>query len=140
MKIGYAPTRRSIFSAPDAIKYRGLVSEKLTEMGVGFVDIIDILNNTDSTKKVVDYLVQAGHEQIGYLKSNMAIRNFKHRYYGYQRGMFEQGLEIKEAYSVVLTPTLEGAYKDMLAYLESKDELPTAYITACESRAFLEII
>ena len=42
IKIGYAPTRRSIFSAPDAIKYRGLVSEKLTEMGVDFVDITDI--------------------------------------------------------------------------------------------------
>ena len=24
IKLGYAPTRRSIFSAPDAIKYRGL--------------------------------------------------------------------------------------------------------------------
>ena len=24
IKIGYAPTRRSIFSAPDAVKYRGL--------------------------------------------------------------------------------------------------------------------
>ena len=42
IKLGYAPTRRSIFSAPDAIKYRGLVSEKLTELGVDFVDITDI--------------------------------------------------------------------------------------------------
>ena len=25
IKIGYAPTRRSIFSAPDAVKYRGLL-------------------------------------------------------------------------------------------------------------------
>jgi hypothetical protein len=30
IKIGYAPTRRSIFSAPD-VKYRGLTAERFTE-------------------------------------------------------------------------------------------------------------
>lgn len=42
IKIGYAPTRRSIFSAPDAVKYRGLTAERLTELGIDFVDITDI--------------------------------------------------------------------------------------------------
>lgn len=42
IKIGYAPTRRSIFSAPDAIKYRGLTADRLKELGVDFVDITDI--------------------------------------------------------------------------------------------------
>ena len=31
VKIGYAPTRRSIFSAPDAIKYRNLTADRLRE-------------------------------------------------------------------------------------------------------------
>ena len=42
IKLGYAPTRRSVFSAPDAIKYRGLIAERLRELGVEFVDIDDI--------------------------------------------------------------------------------------------------
>ena len=42
VKIGFAPTRRSIFSAPDAVKYRKLTAEKLRKMGVEFVDIDDI--------------------------------------------------------------------------------------------------
>lgn len=42
VKIGFAPTRRSIFSAPDAVKYRKLTAEKLRELGVDFVDIDDI--------------------------------------------------------------------------------------------------
>ncbi len=42
IKLGFAPTRRSIFSAPDAIKYANLTRAKLTEMGVDFVDITDI--------------------------------------------------------------------------------------------------
>ena len=39
IKIGYAPTRRSIFSAPDAVKYADLVRNRLQELGVEFVDI-----------------------------------------------------------------------------------------------------
>lgn len=42
IKLGYVPTRRSIFSAPDAVKYRGLTADRLTELGIDFVDITDI--------------------------------------------------------------------------------------------------
>lgn len=42
IKIGYAPTRRSIFSAPTAIEYRNLTADRLRELGVDFVDITDI--------------------------------------------------------------------------------------------------
>ena len=34
IKLGFAPTRRSIFSAPDAVKYRGLTAKRLEELGV----------------------------------------------------------------------------------------------------------
>ena len=42
VKIGFAPTRRSIFSAPDAVKYADLTRARLNELGVEFVDIKDI--------------------------------------------------------------------------------------------------
>lgn len=42
IKIGYAATRRAIFSAPAAIEFRGLIAERLRELGVDFVDIDDI--------------------------------------------------------------------------------------------------
>ncbi|MBO5278953.1 MAG: L-fucose/L-arabinose isomerase family protein [Lachnospiraceae bacterium] len=40
--IGFASTRRSIFSAPDAVKYANLTRERLKELGIKFVDIDDI--------------------------------------------------------------------------------------------------
>ena len=40
--LGLAPTRRSIFSAPDAVKYATLTRDRLRELGVEFVDITDI--------------------------------------------------------------------------------------------------
>ncbi len=40
--LGFAPTRRSIFSAPDAIKFANLTRDKLNELGIEYVDITDI--------------------------------------------------------------------------------------------------
>jgi len=40
--IGFAPTRRRIFSAEDAVKYKNLIRAKMEEMNVEFVDIEDI--------------------------------------------------------------------------------------------------
>lgn len=59
IKIGYAPTRRSIFSAPAAFKYRNLTAERLTELGIDFVDITDInqeglLYNDEDRKKIAE--------------------------------------------------------------------------------------
>lgn len=61
IKLGYAPTRRSIFSAPDAVKYRGLTADRLRELGVDFVDITDIneeglLYNDEDMKKLLKSL------------------------------------------------------------------------------------
>ncbi len=42
IKLGFAPTRRAIFSAPDAVKYANLTRKKLQELNIEFVDIDDI--------------------------------------------------------------------------------------------------
>lgn len=42
IKIGFAPTRRSIFSAPDAVKYANLTRARLKELKIDFVDITQI--------------------------------------------------------------------------------------------------
>lgn len=59
IKLGFAPTRRSIFSAPDAIKYRGLTADRLKELEIDFVDITDIneeglLYSDSDVKKIAD--------------------------------------------------------------------------------------
>lgn len=59
IKLGYAPTRRSIFSAPDARKYRGLIADRLQKLGIDFVDITDIneeglLYNDEDMYKIAD--------------------------------------------------------------------------------------
>ena len=63
--LGYAPTRRSIFSAPDAVKYRNLTADRLRELGVNFVDIDDIneeglLYNEEDRLKILEKFRAAG--------------------------------------------------------------------------------
>lgn len=57
--IGFVPTRRNIFSAPDAVKYANLTRETLSELNVDFVDITDIasdglLHDDDDRIKIAD--------------------------------------------------------------------------------------
>lgn len=42
IKIGFAPTRRNLFSADAAIEYANLTRDKMTEFGVNYVDIQEV--------------------------------------------------------------------------------------------------
>lgn len=69
IKIGYAPTRRSIFSAPDASKYRDLIADQLRKMNVDFVDIDDVtedglLHDDHDVKKIVEKFQREGVDGI----------------------------------------------------------------------------
>lgn len=86
-----------------------------------------LINNTDSVYGAVRYLVSCGHRKIGYLKSAVSINNFDYRAEGYLSAMRHARLVPDEAYTVRLTPTMDGAYQDMCAYLNGTPAFPTAY-------------
>ncbi|MGM9912742.1 L-fucose/L-arabinose isomerase family protein [Floccifex sp.] len=46
IKIGLAPTRRSIFSAPAAVEYANLTRQRLKDLKIDYVDIDDISDDT----------------------------------------------------------------------------------------------
>ena len=60
--LGFAPTRRSIFSAPDAVKYRGLTADRLRELGIEFVDINEegLLYDEDDRIRILEKFRAAG--------------------------------------------------------------------------------
>ena len=63
--LGFAPTRRSIFSAPDALNYAGLTKRRLQELGVDFVGLEGIndealLYNDKDLPAVVRRFQEAG--------------------------------------------------------------------------------
>lgn len=86
-----------------------------------------LINNADSAKNAVDYLIQKGHREIGYLKGKFRIKAFTARASGYSRALYKHGISMNEQYIVPLSTTMDGAYKDMISYLNQKPLLPTAF-------------
>jgi len=86
-----------------------------------------LINNTDSICNAVHYLIKMGHTEIGYLKGNFPIQNFYYREMGYRRALGRAGIPVNESYLLKLTPTMDGAYKDMSDYLDKSPILPTAF-------------
>jgi len=101
-----------------------LVDTWLEDMNFDMVAI----DNTDSMFNAAEYLIRRGHTKIGYLRSNTLIRNFVYRGYGYIRAMNNRGIEINHGYTISLTPSMDGAYRDMNEYLSAQPDLPTAFL------------
>ncbi|MBO5623172.1 MAG: fucose isomerase, partial [Butyrivibrio sp.] len=73
--LGFAPTRRSIFSAPDAVKYADLTRRKLKEMQIEFVDIDDIsedglLHNDNDRMRIEEKFRKAGVDGLFFPHTN----------------------------------------------------------------------
>lgn len=59
IKLGFAPTRRNLFSADAAIEYANLTRKKMDELGINYVDILDIndeglLFNDEGVDKIAE--------------------------------------------------------------------------------------
>lgn len=87
-----------------------------------------LANNENAVCDATTYLIEMGHKRIGYLAGNVRIQNFEHRGLGYKKAMSIRGLDVNPRYEVLLTPTMEGSNRDMLAHLSTSPELPTAFI------------
>ena len=87
-----------------------------------------LINNADSARKATNYLITNGHTEIGYLMGDYRIKPFRSRAAGYRTAMNKAGIPIKEEYMVSVSTTMDGAYRDMKAYLEKKPALPTAFV------------
>jgi len=82
-----------------------------------------LIDNADGAWKAVSFLASLGHTRIGYLHSAFPIRNFTERGRGYADALADRGLvEIAED-RILLDPTLDGAYRDMLKELMTLEQL-----------------
>lgn len=81
------------------------------------IDCVQI-DNMQGVFHALDYLSKCGHKDIGYLHSSAYIYNFEQRYLGFKVALVENGLDFKLESVIPLEPTIEGAYRDMKAYLK----------------------
>lgn len=89
-----------------------------------------LMNNNAAIYQAVDYLIQCGHKDIGYIKSNTHIYNFGARFSSFVEALACRGLTFSEQNIYAIEPTLEGSNRDMKLILETQGLMvfPSAFI------------
>ncbi|GGG08291.1 LacI family DNA-binding transcriptional regulator [Paenibacillus abyssi] len=99
---------------------------------IHFVEI----NNVMGAYQAGSHLCGIGHQNIGYIASNVRIHNFEDRKRGFTAALRENGLEIAEDHVFSVAPTIlssQEALKGQLgAYLDAGHPLPTAFFCECD--------
>lgn len=90
-----------------------------------WIDCVQI-DNIQGVSKAVNFLVNCGHNEIGYLHSSAYIHNFEQRYLGFKTALLNNNLTFKPEKVLSLEPTIEGSYRDMKQYLDKNNQPPKA--------------
>lgn len=84
------------------------------------------MNNRALAYEAVTHLIEKSKGDVGYLQSCIRTGNCKSRENGYYEALRDYGIKINKNHVFCLTPSLMGAYNDMLAQLSLGRELPRA--------------
>lgn len=86
-----------------------------------------LINNFQGAYQAANYLIRRTKSQAGYLRSSYPIGNFNERADGFYKAIRENGMSASRSPVLSLSPSVEGAYKDMLELLESGEKPARSY-------------
>lgn len=104
-----------------------------------------LINNVRGAYIATDYLIRRTNLQPGYLRSYYSITNFEERADGFYKAIRANGMSPSNSVVYRLTPSVEGAYMDMLEILRSGEKIARGYfadndlIAAGAIRAFKQM-
>ncbi len=103
-----------------------------------------LINNVQGSYQATAYLISKCKAQPGYLHSAYPINNFNERADGFYKAVRANGMSTSKSIVHLLSPSVEGAYADMLALIDQKEETARCYfadndlIAAGAMKAFRE--
>ncbi|MBD0382756.1 LacI family DNA-binding transcriptional regulator [Paenibacillus sedimenti] len=99
---------------------------------IHFVEI----NNFMGAYQAGNHLCKIGHNDIGYIESNVRIHNFEERKRGFTAAIHEHGREIPDTHRFSVAPTILSSQDSLKAQLEAflkkGNRLPTAVFCECD--------
>ncbi|MCL2840177.1 MAG: substrate-binding domain-containing protein [Defluviitaleaceae bacterium] len=97
-----------------------------TYLDFGDCDCV-LINNVQGAQIATDYLINRTKKQPGYLRSAYPLGNFDEREDGFYRAVRRHGMSKSKTIVHSLTPSVEGAFADMMEIMEQGDELAPCY-------------
>ncbi|MGN0264075.1 MAG: substrate-binding domain-containing protein [Oliverpabstia sp.] len=85
------------------------------------------INNVDGAFTATNYLINKKRTQPGYLHSSYSITNFEERSDGFYKAIKYNGMSRSKSIVHTLTPSVEGAYEDMMSIIQNGEELASCY-------------
>ena len=86
-----------------------------------------LINNMQGAFLATDYLIAQTKKQPGYLHSSYSIPNFEERADGFYSAVRHHGLSTSKSIVHRLTPSVEGAYADMIEVLDNAEDTAPCY-------------
>lgn len=85
------------------------------------------INNTQGAYIATNYLIDRCGKQPGHLCSSYKIENFMERKTGFQKAIREHGMSVGKSITHELSPSIEGAFSDMLEIIDEGAPLAECY-------------
>ena len=90
-----------------------------------------VMNNYEAGYLATQRLALMGHTRIEHITASVRFNNMRYRRKGFEAAMKDYSLPLEQDFLWKVTPTLEGAYRDMLDLLAQRQRpLPTAFFAA----------
>ena len=85
------------------------------------------MNNEENVYIAINYLKECGHQSIGYIGGNVYSENFQLRKKGFMESVERLNLNYIKEHTYMISPTMVGAYNDMLIQLDNISTLPDCF-------------
>lgn len=96
-----------------------------------YLDSVDctsvLINNSQGSYLATNYLIDRCNTQPGHLCSSYKIQNFIERKTGFNRAVREHGMSVGKSVIHELSPSIDGAFFDMLEIIDRGDNLANCY-------------
>lgn len=87
-----------------------------------------MMNNQEAGYLATERLIRMGHTRIEHITSSVKFNNMEYRRIGFESAMADAMLPSSEESIWRVTPTLKGAYEDMIQLLSVREQdMPTAF-------------
>lgn len=93
-----------------------------------------LTNNYINSYKITQHLIDHGHKEIGFIGSRLGFENISDRFFGYQRAMIQNHLNIRDEWIIDDRDLNTGK---MYHVLNLPEQLPSAFVCNCDSAAYI---